>query len=262
MTRLKGLLAGLLILPAASVWAASVPAPVRVASPEAVFLDVARQIGGPEVAAELVKASGRPAKPAQILIYEDSADDRWAPGALQRMPAGAIVAASALAAASRGEGPSWYDLSSMGAVGAALAKAIERAAPGEASAIETRRDGFLRALAVLKLKSKEIVDNYGGSAILLTDPRLAPFCRSLGLTVVATPAEAEAVKAAIASHKGIVLVYNVETRGGLGALKALAEDAGLPLVGLRMTLPSGLSYQQWIGREINLIHGALNEAAP
>ena len=256
MARLRILIACLLIGSFASARAEA--APVSVASPEAVFLDVARQIGGQQVTAEFVKPSVRPAERPQILIYEGDAGE---PSALERLHAGAIVAARAVAPASMGEGPSWYDLASMDAVGEALAKAIMRAAPGEASGIETRRDGFLRAIAVLKLKSREIVDGYGGTSVLLTDPRFGPFCRSLGLTAVPAVG-AEAAKSAIASRKGIVLIYNAEAPGGLGPLKALAEDAGLPLVGLRLTLPSGLSYQQWIGREINLIHGALNEAAP
>lgn len=236
-------------------------AAVSVASPEAVFLDVARQIGGPQVAAELIKSTARPGQRPQILIQEGGADDGFGPGALERLHADAVVTARAVAPASAGDGPSWYDLPSMDAVGEALAKAIVRAAPGEAAGIETRRDGFLRAIAVLKLKSQEIVDGYGGTSVLVTDPRFGPFCRSLGLTAVPAVG-AEAAKSAIASRKGIVLIYNAEAPGGLGPLKALAEDAGLPLVGLRLTLPSGLSYQQWIGREINLIHGALNEAAP
>jgi hypothetical protein len=41
-----------------------------------------------------------------------------------------------------------------------------------------------------------------------------------------------------------------------------AEEDGLPLVGLRETMPSGLHYQQWIARAMNTIQGALNEAAP
>lgn len=263
MMRVIALLACLLMASVASARAESAPAAVRIASPEAVFLDVARQIGGSQVDVEFVKASERPAERPQILIYEDAADDRLAPGALQRIGAGATMVARSLAPSSGEEGPSWYDLSSMAALGDALAKAIARAAPGDANGIEARRDGFLKALAALKLKSKAIVDGYGGTSVLLTDARFAPFCRSLGLTVVAVPAgEASAVKSAIASRKGIVLIYNAEVQGGLGPLKALAEDSGLPLVGLRLTLPSGLSYQQWIGREINQIHGALNEAAP
>ncbi|MBV8664524.1 MAG: hypothetical protein JO107_15655, partial [Hyphomicrobiales bacterium] len=103
---------------------------------------------------------------------------------------------------------------------------------------------------------------YGGATVLLTDARFEPFCRSLGLKVVTIPPQGEAAKSAIASRKGIVLVYNAEAREGAEPLKALADESGLPLVGLRVTLPSGLSYQQWYGREINLVQGALNEAAP
>jgi hypothetical protein len=36
----------------------------------------------------------------------------------------------------------------------------------------------------------------------------------------------------------------------------------MPVVGLRENLPSGLHYQQWMLRQLNAVHGALNEAAP
>jgi ABC-type Zn uptake system ZnuABC Zn-binding protein ZnuA len=259
MTRIEGLLAFLLILPAASTPVQAVAAPIAVASPETVFVDVARQIGGSAVAAEFIKLSERHAERPQLLIYEGDASDHWV--AHDRLHASAVVEAHTIAGVA-GTGPSWYDLSTMGAVGDAIAAEISRAAPTEASGVATRRDAFLRKLAELKLKSQHIVDAYGGTSVLLTDARFEPFCRSLGLKAVTIPPQGEALKSAIASRQGIVLVYNAEAHDSVEPLKALADDSGLPLVGLRMTLPSGLSYQQWYGREINLVQGALNEAAP
>lgn len=262
MTRLAYLLACLMLLPAALARAESTAAPIRVASPEAVFLDVARQIGGSQVVAELVRASDPPPQRPQILIYEGGAYDRWIAGALVRMRAGAVIAARALAPGSRADEPSWYDLSAMSALGEALAQEFARQAPAQASAIGARLDGFRAALAALKSKSKAIVDGYGGTSILLTDGRFQPFCQSLGLSAVTLAAAGATARSAIVSRKGVVLIYNSEAVKGLGALKTLAEDNGVPLVGLRVTLPSGLNYQQWIGRQINAVHGALNEAAP
>ncbi|HEY1942173.1 MAG TPA: zinc ABC transporter substrate-binding protein [Roseiarcus sp.] len=262
MKRVEGLFAFLLSLLAALAPAQAAAAPIPVASPETVFLDVARQIGGSAVVAEIVKPSERPAQPPQILITEGDASDRWVSSARERLRASAVVAARKVAPDLAGDGPSWYDLSAMGALGGAIAAEIARAAPDQASGVTSRRDAFLIALAELKLKSKQIVDGYGGTSVLLTDARFEPFCRSLGLKVVTIPPQGEAAKSAIAAREGIVLIYNADDRKGLDALKAVAEDSGLPLVGLRLTLPSALSYQQWIGREINLVRGALNEAAP
>ena len=262
MKRVGGLLAFLLMLPAALAPAKAAAAPIPVASPETVFLDVARQIGGSAVVAEIAKPSERPAHAPQILIYEGDSEDHWVAAARERLRPSAVVTARTVATGLAGSGPSWYDLSAMGAVSEAIAAEIARAAPGEATGVDARRDAFLQTLAELKLKSKQIVDGYGGTTVLLTDARFEPFCRSLGLKVITIPPRGDAAKSAIAERKGIVLIYNVEDQKGLDALKAVAEDSGLPLVGLRLTLPSALSYQQWIGREINLVRGALNEAAP
>jgi zinc/manganese transport system substrate-binding protein len=262
MKRVEGLLAFLLMLPAVLAPAEAVAAPIPVASPESVFLDIARQIGGSAVVTEIAKPSDRAAHAPQILIIEGDASDRWVSSARERLRANAVVSARKVTPDLGGVGPSWYDLSAMGAVSQAIAAEIARAAPGEASGVTARRDAFLQALTDLQLKSKQIVDGYGGTSVLLTDARFEPFCRSLGLKVVTIPPHGEAAKSAIASREGIVLIYNAEDQKGLDALKAIAEDSGLPLVGLRLTLPSALSYQQWIGREINLVRGALNEAAP
>ena len=252
-----------LLLSSGFAHAETAEASLRVASSEAVFLDVARQIGGSRVIGEIVGGVGSATQRPQILIYDGGAGDHWIDGALPKIHAETVIEARSLA--SNVEGPSWYDLGAMASLSEALEKELARAAPRAAGAIASRRDDFLRAIGDLKLKAKSIVDDYRGSSVLLTDARFEPFCRSLGLKVVAVAAregrDADAAEA-IASRKGILLIYNVEAAQGLGSLKALADDNGLPLVGLRLTLPRGLSYQQWIGREINLIRGALNEAAP
>ncbi|MBV8663340.1 MAG: hypothetical protein JO107_09585, partial [Hyphomicrobiales bacterium] len=124
MTCFEGLFAFSILL-AASAPIEALAAPIAVASPERVFVDVARQIGGPAVAAEFVKPSERPAASPQLLVYEGDAADRWVT-AHDRLHAGAVVEAHTVAA---GTGPSWYDLSAMGAVGAAIAAEISRAAP-------------------------------------------------------------------------------------------------------------------------------------
>jgi hypothetical protein len=64
-------------------------------------------------------------------------------------------------------------------------------------------------------------------------------------------------------HKAMILLYNRDTKTALSdELVAIANDAGIPVVGLGEKLPTGLNHQQWTLRQLNAIHGALNEASP
>jgi zinc/manganese transport system substrate-binding protein len=80
---------------------------------------------------------------------------------------------------------------------------------------------------------------------------------------VPSPKLVAELKDAIMGHKAMILLYNRDAATpATDELVAIANDAGIPVVGLGEKLPSGLSHQQWMLRQLNAIHGALNEASP
>ena len=125
-------------------------------------------------------------------------------------------------------------------------------------------------------KIEAIAATYAGTDIFLTDIRFLGLVERLRFKVQdgayiralqsggVPPAKLVAeLKDAIMGHKAMILLYNRDTKTALSdELVALANDAGIPVVGLGEKLPSGLNHQQWTLRQLNAIHGALNEASP
>ena len=125
-------------------------------------------------------------------------------------------------------------------------------------------------------KIEEIARTYAGTDIFLTDVRFLGLIERLRFKVQdgayikelqsrgAPSAKSIAgLKDAIMGHKAMILLYNRDTPTAItDELVAIANDAGIPVVGLGEKLPSGLNHQQWMLRQLNAIHGALNEASP
>jgi zinc/manganese transport system substrate-binding protein len=125
-------------------------------------------------------------------------------------------------------------------------------------------------------KIEEIARTYAGTDVFLTDIRFLGLVEKLRFKVQdggyikalqsggAPSAKSIAgLKDAIMGHKAMILLYNRDTPTAItDELVAIANDAGIPVVGLGEKLPSGLNHQQWMLRQLNAIHGALNEASP
>jgi zinc/manganese transport system substrate-binding protein len=125
-------------------------------------------------------------------------------------------------------------------------------------------------------KIEEIARTYAGTDIFLTDIRFLGLVERLRFKVqdgaylkalqsggVPSPKLVAELKDAIMGHKATILLYNKDAATPItDELVAIANDAGIPVVGLGEKLPSGLNHQQWMLRQLNAIHGALNEASP
>jgi zinc/manganese transport system substrate-binding protein len=125
-------------------------------------------------------------------------------------------------------------------------------------------------------KIEQITKTYAGTDVFLTDIRFVglverlrfkvqdgAYIRALQSGGAPSPNLVAELKDAIMGHKAMILLYNRDTKTALSdEVVAIANDAGIPVVGLGEKLPSGLSHQQWMLRQLNAIHGALNEASP
>jgi zinc/manganese transport system substrate-binding protein len=125
-------------------------------------------------------------------------------------------------------------------------------------------------------KIEQIATTYAGADVFLTDIRFLGLVERLRFKVQdaayikelqggrAPSAKSIAqLKDAVMGRKAMILLYNRDTKTALSdEVVALANDAGIPVVGLGEKLPSGLNHQQWMLRQLNTIHGALNEASP
>ena len=257
--------------------------PVRIGVSDAVYADLAHQIGGPVVAISLldrqaVVASGAPsALTGQDIVLCGGIDTRLCDAVRRASPAPVVIEAGQPATDSRPE-PGWpcYDMRAMAALARDVAGELSRRVPAQAPRIAANlalvMDGFRR----IDRKIDEIARTYAASDVIITAPfadliaeRLRfkiqdpTYIAGLRRGVPPSAASVAALRDAVERRKASILVYDRDAlTPAINSLVALANDSGIPVVGLGETLPRGLHYQQWMLRQLNAIHGALNEASP
>jgi zinc/manganese transport system substrate-binding protein len=162
------------------------------------------------------------------------------------------------------------------AVGLGLLPLLLAAAGHAAGPVRIGTSELADTAGPVNRKIEEIARTYAGTDVLLTDIRFLGLVERLRFKVqdgayikalqgggVPSAKLVAELKDAIMGHKAMILLYNRDATTALSEqLVAIANDAGIPVVGLGEKLPSGLNSQQWMLRQLNAIHGALNEASP
>jgi zinc/manganese transport system substrate-binding protein len=158
-------------------------------------------------------------------------------------------------------------------VGLALL-AIAVSAAGMAA--EPIRIGSAAAVTPVDQKIGEIARDFAGTDVFLAGASLRglierlhfriqdeAFIRAQQNGAVPSAKSVAELKDAIARRKASIFVYDRDVPTGItNDLIAVANDTGIPVVGLGAKIPSGLDYQRWMLRQLNAIRGALNEASP
>jgi zinc/manganese transport system substrate-binding protein len=162
------------------------------------------------------------------------------------------------------------------AVGLGLLPLLLAAAGHAAGPVRIGTSESADTVGPIDRKIEQIARTYAGTDIFLTDIRFlglverlrfkvqdGAYIKALQSGVAPSPKLIAELKDAIMGHKAMILLYNRDAATPItDELVAIANDAGIPVVGLGEKLPSGLNHQQWMLRQLNAIHGALNEASP
>jgi zinc/manganese transport system substrate-binding protein len=265
-----------LLLPAATMAAD----PVRIGASEFVYSDLARQIGGSAVSVTLldrrtVAARGNSLVGSDLILSGGVTADAWLRDAAANAsprPVAFEVARYTTDKPGTAELPI-YDPTAVVAAAQDLARELSRRAPAEAPAIAANLARYIEAFRPIDRKMAEVAKVYQGTQVFLTDASFLGLVRRLHFGVQdeaylksgATPSAKSVaeLKDAIGRRKASILIYNRDAATGItNDLVEIANDSGIPVVGLGEKLPSGLHYQQWMLRQLNVIHGALNEASP
>jgi zinc/manganese transport system substrate-binding protein len=167
----------------------------------------------------------------------------------------------------------WYDVARVPLVAQAIERALAAADPAGTSAFEAgsrRFDASLRpTLAVIA----QIRSRYAGQPVAYTERVPGYLVADAGLTSVTPPgfaaaiengnepsaADTQAMESLIAGHKLRLLLYNTQATSAVTEhIRALARQAGVPVVGVSETQPSSdRSYQAWQLRQAKAILHAL-----
>ncbi|KUN67209.1 ABC transporter substrate-binding protein [Streptomyces canus] len=166
----------------------------------------------------------------------------------------------------------WYDFPTVAKIADRIAAALGKADPANAATYTKNADAFKADLKPLEAKEAQIKKEHGGKAIAITEPVPLYMTGASGL-VDKTPTEfSEAIEEgddvspkvlqetlALFTGKQVdALVYNAQTSGPqTEKSEQAAKAAGIPVVPVTETLPSGKNYLAWMTGNVDALANAL-----
>jgi zinc/manganese transport system substrate-binding protein len=154
----------------------------------------------------------------------------------------------------------WYDVPALPRIAAAIEQAFVAADGKHAAAYRRGLRAFVAGLAPLQHAVAAIRAAHAGTPVAYTEPvpgylieaaglrNLAPssFTRPIEEGTEPSASAVSAMIALVAKNRIRVLLYNKQAVSPITArVRATAEDAGIPVVGVTETLPAHLTFQRW-----------------
>jgi zinc/manganese transport system substrate-binding protein len=219
---------------------------------------------------------------AQVVVENGAGYDTWM-GSLLGADGGQpriVNAASVLHITGSDPNPHlWYDIPRVPAVAAAIARALEKAAPRDAATIKGNLATFDASLAPLNATLATIKTHFHDVPVAYTervpgyalaaadlDVKTPPgFARAIEDGTDPGPADTLAMQKLLTDHDINVLLYNVQTVTPVTTqIRGLARSHGIPVVGVSETMPAGAAtYQQWQQSQLtNLLHALESSRNP
>jgi len=187
-----------------------------------------------------------------------------------------VIDAQQLLGVADGSNPHvWYEPGTMPKVARAVADALEKLKPDAKTAIEANLKTYLDSFAPLTAKIAELKSKYAAISVSYTEPVPGYLVTALGwqsLTPVGfakaiedgtdpAPSDVAAEQDLLTGHKVKVLLYNNQATSPVtGSVKSLAQQSGVPVVGVSETMPIGKSFVEWQLAQLNAIESALGGA--
>jgi zinc/manganese transport system substrate-binding protein len=283
-----------LVVTAALGWATPAhAAPVAIVAAESVYGDVAAQIGGPDVKVtsvistpqqdphtfEASAAAARALAGADIVIRNGAGYDAWIDRLLTgtQAPRRTVITVADLMHRKPGDNPHlWYDPKTMPVVAAKIADDLTARNPAHAELYRVRLKAFYDSLKPIEARIAALRTKYAGTPVTATEPVFGDMARAIGLDMrnmrfqlaVMNGAEPGAQDLAamhddLAGGRVKLLLYNSQVSASqFDRLRALAQMAKIPTVGISETEPPGEAYQQWIADTLDAIDKALAGGLP
>ncbi len=167
----------------------------------------------------------------------------------------------------------WYDIPRVPLVAQAIERALAASDPAGANVYRAGLRRFDASLAPVLAVIAKIRSAYAGQPVAYTERVPGYLLADAGLTVVTPPgfatavengnepsaADTQTMQSLIAGHKMRLLLYNTQATSAVTQrVRVLAQQAGIPVVGVSETQPLGdRSYQAWQLRQVTAILRAL-----
>ncbi len=272
----------------ATLAAMAEPAKIAVVAAENFYGDIARQIGGDRVSVvsimnnpdqdphlfETTPGIVKQIAAAQIAILNGADYDQWMTKLISvaPRPSRAVITVAELVNKKAGDNPHlWYDPPTMPAAAKALAATLSKSDPAHAADYAARLKTFLASLTGVDQKITQIRRKFSGTPVTASEPVFGYMAQALGLTMrnerfqlsIMNDTEPSARDVAafeqdLKEHKVKVMFYNKQASNkAVQRLLDRARKAKIPVVGVTETMPSGLSYQDWMLTQLNDTEKAL-----
>jgi zinc/manganese transport system substrate-binding protein len=279
------------LVAALALCALSAPAladPVKVVAAENFYGDMAKQIGGDNVAVtsilsnpdddpHLFEASPDTAKAltdAKVVIVNGVDYDPWMEKLLKahNAPARKEIIVASLVGHKPGDNPHlWYDPAYMKAAGKALIADLAAVDPTHKADYEQGYAKFLDSLKPLDNKIAAMRKSYAGQPVTASEPVFGYQAGLLGLKMhnekyalaimnnaEPTPSEVAGFENDLKGKKVKAMLYNAQaSEPAVGKLVQLAKDNGIPVVGVSETEPANSTYQAWMMGQLDALDKAL-----
>jgi zinc/manganese transport system substrate-binding protein len=243
-----------------------------------VYGDIAREIGGAHVAVTSVltdpnadphlfepgTANGLAVAQARVVIQNgldyDSFMSRLERSAPSRNRA-EVTISDVLGVHGQDANPHlWYDVPALPKIAAAIEQALAAADPAHRSDYRSGLRAFVADLAPLQATVAKIRALHAGAPVADTEPvpgylieaaglrdlSLASFTHPIEQGSEPSAAAVSAMTALVTKHRIKVLFYNSQAVSPITQrIRAAADAAGIPVIGVAETVPAGLTFQAW-----------------
>lgn len=282
---------GLLGLHCTSAHAAT---PLVIVAAEDVYGNMARSLGGPHVSVtsiltnpdqdphlfEVSPSVARAVAGAAIVVSNGIGYDPWmatlvAATSVHGRPPRSILVVADLIGRHAGDNPHlWYDPVTMPSYARALSAQLSRQDPANAVDYAARLAQVLATIAPVAARVAALKARYAGTPVTATEPVFGDMASALGLDMhnqrfqLAVMNDTEPSVSDIAMMEqdlrlGRVrlLFFNSQaTNSAAQRLRTVAQQAGIPVVGVTETEPHGLDYTQWMLAELDAVDHALDRS--
>jgi zinc/manganese transport system substrate-binding protein len=265
---------------------------LAVVAAENTYGNIAAQIGGPHVSVTSILTSpsadphlfepgtstGLAVADAKVVLQNGLGYDAFMTKLENATPTGTrvvVTMADVLGVHGKNTNPHlWYEVPRLDSIAGAIAKAFIAADPTHALSYRKGLARFDSSLQPLQHEVTTIRTRYHGAPVAYTEPvpgylvaaaglrNLAPdsFTRPIEEGTEPSPSAVAAMNALVAQHRIRALLYNPQAVSPITAqLKAAAQKTGIPVVAMRETLPSSLSFQQWQLAQARALAAALGK---
>ena len=262
--------------------------PVKVVAAENFYGDMARQIGGANVAVtsilsnpdddphlfEASPSTARALSDARVVIVNGVGYDPWMEKLLRahNAPGRKEIVVGKLVGHKPGDNPHlWYDPAYMKAAGKALVADLAAVDPAHKADYEQGYAKFVDALKPLDDKIAMMRKSYAGQPVTASEPVFGYQAKLIGLNVrnekyalaimnnaEPTPSEVAAFENDLKRKKVKAMLYNAQaSEPAVAKLVQMAKDNDIPVVGVSETEPANSSYQEWMMGQLNALDKAL-----